>query len=425
MDLPMRWLAEYVDLDTTTQEFIDRITLSGSKVESVTSMAKDITNVVTGKVLEIEKHPDADKLVVTKVDVGSGEPLQIVTGAPNLYVGAIVPVALIGATVYHGNSLEKIKKGKLRGIESSGMMCSIEELGFTVHDYPEAPEYGIYIFKEDIPLGVDVKKLLEMEDDIVEFEITSNRPDCFSITGLAREAAATYRVPFKYPEIKVEEKGDGKTEDLIEVEIKNPELCPRYIARAVKNVKIGPSPLWLRHRLTAAGVRPINNIVDITNYVMLEIGQPMHAFDIDTIDNAKIIVRNAENSEKITTLDGQERELDESMLVISDCNKAVAVAGVMGGENSKITEGARAILFESANFNGPNVRITAKKLGLRTDASAKYEKGLDPNLALDAVNRAVQLVELLGCGEVCKGMVDCYPNTVSYTHLTLPTTSRV
>ncbi len=420
MDLPMKWLNEYVDLNTNTQEFIDKITLSGSKVESVTSMAKDITNVVTGKVLEIEKHPDADKLVVTKVDVGASEPLQIVTGAPNLYVGAVVPVALVGATVYHGNSLEKIKKGKLRGVESNGMMCSIEELGFTVHDYPESPEYGIYIFKDEVPLGADVKKLLEMEDDVVEFEITSNRPDCFSIVGLAREAAATYRVPFKYPEIKVEEKGEGRTEDLIKVEIKNPELCPRYIARAVKNVKIEPSPLWLRHRLTAAGVRPINNIVDITNYVMLEMGQPMHAFDIDTIDDAKIIVRNAEKGEKITTLDGQERNLDESMLVISDCNKAVAIAGVMGGENSKITEGARAILFESANFNGPNVRITAKKVGLRTDASAKYEKGLDPNLALDAVNRAVQLVEMLGCGEVCKGMVDCYPNkreawSVDYT----------
>lgn len=411
MDLPMKWLSEYVDINTDTQDFIDKITLSGSKVESVTTMAKDITNVVTGKVLEVEKHPDADKLVVTKVDIGAEEPLQIVTGAPNVYPGAIVPVALVGATVYHhGNGIEKIKKGKLRGIESNGMMCSIDELGFTVHDYPEAAEDGIYIFREDVPLGADVKKLLEMEDDVVEFEITSNRPDCFSIVGLAREAAATYRVPFKYPEIKVEEKGEGKTADLIDVEIKNPELCPRYIARAVKNVKIGPSPLWLRHRLTAAGVRPINNIVDITNYVMLELGQPMHAFDIDTIDNAKIIVRNAENGEKITTLDGQERVLDDTMLVISDCNKAVAVAGVMGGENSKITEGARAILFESANFNGPNVRVTAKKLGLRTDASAKYEKGLDPNLALDAVNRAVQLVEILGCGEVCEGMVDCYPN---------------
>ncbi len=420
MVLPIKWLSDFIDINVDTNDFIDKITLSGSKVESVTSMAKDITKVVTGKVLEIEKHPDADKLVVTKVDVGEGEPIQIVTGAPNLYVGAIVPVALVGATVYHGSSLEKIKKGKLRGIESNGMMCSIEELGFTTNDYPESPEYGIYIFQEEVPLGADVKKLLQMEDDVIEFEITSNRPDCFSIVGLAREAAATYRTPFKYPEIKVEEKCEDKIEDMISVEIKNPELCPRYIARAVKNVKIEPSPLWLRHRLTASGVRPINNIVDITNYVMLEMGQPMHAFDINTIDERKIIVRNANDGEKITTLDGQERNLDSSMLVISDCNKAVAIAGVMGGENSMITEGAEAILFESANFNGSNVRITAKKVGLRTDASAKYEKGLDPNLALDAVNRACQLVELLGCGEVCKGMVDCYPNkreswTVDYT----------
>lgn len=410
MDLPMSWVREYVDFDADTQNFMDDITLAGQKVESVTHMAENITGVVTGKVLEIEKHPDADKLVITKIDIGDKEPLQIVTGASNLYVGAYVPVALIGATVLHAGKMEKIKKGKLRGVESSGMLCSIEELGFTLNDYPEAPENGIYIFENEVPLGADVKELLMMADDVVEFEITSNRPDCYSILGLARETAATYRKPFKYPEIKVEEKGEGNTADMIDVEIKNPELCPRYIARVVKNVKVEPSPLWLRHRLTAAGVRPINNVVDITNYVMLEMGQPMHAFDIDTIDERKIIVRNANDGEMFTTLDGQERKLDSSMLVISDCNKAVAVAGVMGGENSKVSPNAHAILFESANFNGPNVRITAKKLGLRTDASAKYEKGLDPNLAYDAVNRAVQLVEMLGCGEVCKGMVDCYPN---------------
>lgn len=410
MDLPMSWVREYVDFDADTQNFMDDITLAGQKVESVTHMAENITGVVTGKVLEIEKHPDADKLVITKIDIGDKEPLQIVTGASNIYVGAYVPVALIGATVLHAGKMEKIKKGKLRGVESSGMLCSIEELGFTLNDYPEAPENGIYIFENEVPLGADVKELLMMADDVVEFEITSNRPDCYSVLGLARETAATYRKPFKYPEIKVEEKGEGNTADMIDVEIKNPELCPRYIARVVKNVKVEPSPLWLRHRLTAAGVRPINNIVDITNYVMLEMGQPMHAFDIDTIDERKIIVRNANDGEMFTTLDGQERKLDSSMLVISDCNKAVAVAGVMGGENSKVSPNAHAILFESANFNGPNVRITAKKLGLRTDASAKYEKGLDPNLAYDAVNRAVQLVEMLGCGEVCKGMVDCYPN---------------
>lgn len=420
MNLPMTWLKDFVDIDCTTQEFMDAITLSGSKVESLEVMAKDISKVITGKVLEITQHPDADKLVVTKIDVGSGEPLQIVTGASNLKVGDYVPVAMVGATVYHAGAVEKIKKGKLRGVESAGMLCSIEELGFTRNDYPEAPENGIYVFTEPVELGVDVVDLLQMKDEVVEFEITSNRPDCFSMVGLGREAAATFRKPFKYPEIKVEEKGEGNAEDMIAVQIDNPQLCPRYIARVVKNVKVEPSPLWLRHRLTAAGIRPINNIVDITNYVMLEMGQPMHAFDIDTIDERKIIVRNAKDDEVITTLDGQERKLDSSMLVISDCNKAVAVAGVMGGENSMVSPNAHAILFESANFNGSNVRITAKKLGMRTDASAKYEKNLDPNLALDAVNRAVQLVEMLGCGQVCKGMVDCYPNkreswTVEYS----------
>jgi len=407
MNLPISWLKEYVDITCKTDDFIEDITLTGSKVESVTNAGNAIEKVVVGKVLSIEKHPDADKLVVCQIDVGQSEPIQIVTGATNLFEGAFVPVALDGAKLAGG---VKIKKGKLRGVVSAGMMCSVEELGFTRNDYPEAPEHGIYIFEEKQTPGADIKPILQIDDDVVEFEITSNRPDCFSIIGLAREAAATYRLPLKYPEITVREEAGGNAADMIDVEIKNPELCPRYIARVVKNVKIGPSPLWLRHRLTAAGLRPINNIVDITNYVMLELGQPMHAFDIDNIDERKIIVRNAFDGEKITTLDGNDRKLDSSMLVISDCNKAVAVAGVMGGENSMITEGASAILFESANFNGPNVRITAKKLGMRTDASSKYEKGLDPNLAIEAVNRAVQLVEMLGCGEVVKGMVDCYPN---------------
>ena len=417
MNLPMSWLKEYVDVNRKTADFIEDITLTGSKVESVTNAGDGIEKVVVGKVLSIEKHPDADKLVVCQIDVGQSEPIQIVTGASNLFVGAFVPVALDGAKLAGG---VKIKKGKLRGVPSNGMMCSVEELGFTRNDYPEAPEHGIYIFDKEYPTGSDVKPILEVDDDVVEFEITSNRPDCFSIVGLARETAATYRLPFKYPEITVKEEAGGNAQDMISVEIKNPELCPRYIARVVKNVKIGPSPQWLRHRLTASGLRPINNIVDITNYVMLELGQPMHAFNIGTIDERKIIVRNANEGEKITTLDGVERNLDPSMLVISDCNKAVAVAGVMGGENSMITEDASAILFESANFNGPSVRITAKKLGMRTDASSKYEKGLDPNLSIEAVNRAVQLVEMLGCGEVVKGMVDCYPNkrekwSVNYT----------
>lgn len=417
MNLPMSWLKEYVDIDVDIHDFVEDITLTGSKVESVSNAGSCISGVVVGKILSIEKHPDADKLVVCMVEVGQEQPVQIVTGATNLFEGAFVPVALDGANLAGG---VKIKKGKLRGVVSNGMMCSVEELGFTRHDYPEAPEYGIYIFDKEYPAGSDVKPILEIDDDVVEFEITSNRPDCFSITGLAREAAATYKKPFKYPEISVKEEADGNAADMIDVEIKNSELCPRYIARVVKNVKVGPSPQWLRHRITAAGMRPINNIVDITNYVMLELGQPMHAFDIDTIDERKIIIRNADEGEKITTLDGEERQLDSSMLVISDCNKAVAIAGVMGGENSKVSPDATAILFESANFNGPNIRKTAKKLGMRTDASAKYEKGLDPNLSLDAVNRAVQLVEMLGCGEVVPNMVDCYVNkrekwSVEYT----------
>lgn len=408
MNVPMSWLRAYTDVEASTADYIEDITLSGSKVETVTHLGEEISKVVTGKVLSIEKHPDADKLVVTKIDIGQEEPIQIVTGATNLYVGAVVPVALNGSTLPKGI---KIKTGKLRGIESQGMMCSIGELNLTINDCPEAIEDGIYIFPENDlpPLGVDVKPLFGLDDDVVEYEITSNRPDCFSITGIAREAAATYNKPFRFPKIKVEEKAGGNVNDYISVEIKNPDLCPRYTCRVVKNIKIEPSPKWMRQRLSACGVRPINNFVDITNYVMLELGQPMHAFDISTIDGNKIIVRNANEGEKITTLDGNERQLDPSMLVISDINKAVAVAGVMGGENSMINPDAKAVLFESANFSGSNVRITAKKLGMRTDASALYEKNLDPNLAEIALERAVQLVEELGAGEVVKGVVDCYP----------------
>ena len=407
MDLSMSWLKDYVDVDTDIKDFVEDITLSGSKVENWSEIGSEITNVVTGKVTEITKHPNADRLVICKVDIGKDMPLTIVTHAPNVVEGAYVCVALDGATLPGGITIHDTD---FRGVMSYGMMCSVEEMGFDRHDFPEAPEEGIYLFPEPVELGVDVVDAMDIRDKVVEFEITSNRPDCFSTVGLAREVAATYKKEFKYPEITVKEEADGDINDMIEVEIKNPELCPRYIARVVKNVKIEPSPRWMRKRLRSNGVRPINNIVDITNYVMLELGQPMHAFTIGNIDGKKIIVRNAEEGEKITTLDGNERQLDSSMLVISDVNKAVAVAGVMGGENSKVNGSSDTILFESANFNGPNIRITAKKLGLRTDASAKYEKGLDPNLALDAVNRAVQLVEMLGCGEVVKGMVDCYPN---------------
>ena len=407
MDVPMSWLKEYADVPCSTKEYMEDITMTGSKVEGLTVMGGEISKVVTGKILSIVKHPDADKLVICKVDVGSGEPLQIVTGATNVFEGAYVPVALDGSALPNG---VKIKKGKLRGAESNGMLCSVQELDCDGHDFPEAPENGIYIFPEPQPLGVDVTQAMDLKEEVVEFEITSNRPDCYSILGIARETAATYQEPFRFPEITVKEEAPGDINEMISVEILNPELCPRYIARVVKDVKIEPSPRWMRKRLRAAGVRPINNIVDITNYVMLELGQPMHAFNIDTIAERKIIVRNAKDGETFTTLDGVNRVLDSSMLVISDPQKAVAVAGVMGGENSMVSENSHGILFESANFYGPNVRITAKKLGMRTDASSKYEKGLDPNLALLAVDRAVQLVEQLGAGKVVKGRVDCYPN---------------
>ncbi len=416
MDLSMSWLKDYVDIDADIKDFVEDITLTGSKVEGWSEMGGEISGVITGKVIEITKHPNADRLVICNVDIGKEKPIIIVTHAPNVYEGACVCVALDGATLPGGVT---IHDSDFRGVMSYGMMCSVEEMGFDRHDFPEAPEEGIYIVPEPVALGIDVCKAMDLKDKVVEFEITSNRPDCFSTIGLAREAAATYKKEFRYPKIEVKEEAEGDINDMIEVEIKNPELCPRYIARVVKNVKVEPSPRWMRKRLRANGVRPINNIVDITNYVMLELGQPMHAFTIGNIEGKKIIVRNAEEGEKITTLDGNERQLDSSMLVISDVNKAVAVAGIMGGENSKVNGSTDTILFESANFNGPNIRVSAKKLGLRTDASSKYEKGLDPNLALDAVNRAVQLVEMLGCGEVVKSMVDCYPNkreswTLSY-----------
>ena len=407
MDIPMSWLKEYANVTTDIKNFIEDITMTGSKVEGYTTMGGDIENVVTGKIKKIVKHPDADKLVITTVDIGKSTDLTIVTGATNLKEGDYVPVALDNSKLAGG---VKIHSGNLRGVTSEGMLCSIQELGFDLHDFPEACENGIYVFPEAVELGKNVVDVLDLKDDVVEFEITSNRPDCFSVLGIAREAAATYQIPFQYPEITVQEKAGENASDYVSVEIKNPELCPRYAARVVKNVKIEPSPRWLRKKLRAAGIRPINNIVDITNYVMIEMGQPMHAFDIDCIAERKIIVRNAKDGEQITTLDGNVRNLDSSMLVISDPQKAVAIAGVMGGENSKISENAEAILFESATFHGSNIRVTAKKLGLRTDASSKYEKGLDPNMAWDAVNRAAQLVEMLGAGEVVKGVVDCYPN---------------
>ena len=424
MNIPLSWLKEFVDIDVPIRQFMEDMTMTGSAAESYVSFGADINKVVVGRITAIEKHPNADKLLVCKVDIGSGADINIVTGATNLKNGDYVPVALHGAALAGGLT---IKKGKLRGEVSEGMLCSVEELGYTRQDYPESPEDGIYVFEHPQQPGADVKPILQLEEDVIEFEIYSNRPDCQSVLGIAREAAATYGKVFTLPAITVKEQADdsSRAEDYVEIEIKSPDLCPRYVARIVKNVRIGPSPQWLRHRLTTSGIRPINNIVDITNYVMLEYGQPLHAFDIDEIGGKsadgkhKIIVRNAAANEKFTTLDGIERQLDETMLVIADPQKALAIAGIMGGENSKVTGGASAVLFESANFDATNIRLSSKKLGMRTDASSKFEKGIDPNLALLAVNRAMQLVEELACGEVVCGLVDNYPRprhswTVSY-----------
>ncbi len=403
MKVPLSWLKDYVDIKVNPKEYANALTLSGSKVEGIEVQGEDITNVVVGRIISLEKHPNADRLQVSGVDIGS-EVIQVVTGAQNISIGDYIPVALTGSTL-PGN--KKISKGKLRGIESNGMMCSIQELNLTKEDFPEAAEDGIFILESGLPLGKDVKEILGLNDTTVEFEITPNRPDCLSIVGIARESAVTLGSKFNKPEINIKEEG-GNAHDYASVEILDPDLCPRYAARIVKDVKIGPSPKWMRDRLKAAGVRPINNIVDITNYVMLELGQPMHAFDLENLHGGKITVRRAQDGEVMHTLDDQERKLDSSMLVIADADRAVAVAGVMGGANSEIAGNTRTILFESANFNGISVRLTAKKLGLRTEASSRFEKGLDVENVAAAVNRAAQLVEKLGAGTVCKGTIDCY-----------------
>ena len=418
MRTSLKWIKDLVPgiEDLTPQEYLDAMTLSGSKGEYYVELDKNLENIVIGQILKIEKHPDADNLVICQVNVGQEEPVQIVTGAPNVFEGAVVPVVLAGGKVAGGHDGStppeegiKIKKGKLRGVPSNGMMCSIEELGSSRDMYPDAPENGIYIFKnrDDIKPGDDAIKALGLDDAVIEYEITSNRVDCFSILGIAREAAVTFGKPFCPP--VVEPTGnDEDVNDFISVEVNDTELCPRYTARVVKNIKVGPSPEWMQRRLAAQGIRPINNIVDITNYVMEEYGQPMHAYDLSTIAGQKIIVRRAEDNEKFVTLDGQERTLDSSMLMICDAEKPVGIAGIMGGENSMITDDVDAILFEAACFDGTNIRLSGKKLGMRTDAQSKFEKGLDPNNASAAIDRACQLIEVLGCGEVVGGMVDVY-----------------
>jgi len=403
MKVPVSWLKDYVDINVDAEKLADLMTLSGSKVEAVEDLGKDIENVVTGRIVSMEKHPNADKLKVARVDIGK-ETIQVVTGAPNVKEGDHIPVALVGAKLPGGT----IKASRLRGIESYGMMCSIEELNISRDYLPDAPEDGVYVFHNKPEVGRDIREVLGLEP-VLEFEITSNRPDCLSVIGLAREAAVTLSTDLKKPEIKVKEEGKGKASDYASVEIKNPELCSRYAARIVTDVKIEPSPEWMQRRLAAAGMRPINNIVDITNYVMLEMGQPMHAFDLNYLDGGKIIVRTAGDGEEITTLDGQKHKLDSSMLVIADEKKPVAIAGVMGGENSEVTHETKTILLESANFNGTSVRLTSKKVGIRSEASNRFEKGLDAENVLPAINRCAQLIEELGAGKVVPGIVDCYP----------------
>ncbi len=414
MNTSLKWIADLVPgLSVTPQEYMDAMTLSGSKVEGYENMDQDLEKIVIGQVTSIEPHPDADKLVVCQVSLGA-ETIQIVTGAPNVTEGCKVPVVLDGGKVaggHDGSKTEggiKIKKGKLRGVESNGMMCSIEELGSNRDMFPLAPEDGLYILPDDAPVGADAVAYLGLDDTIVEYEITSNRVDCFSVLGIAREAAATFQKEFVPPVVK-KTGNDENAADYIKVTIQDEDLCSRYVARVVKNIRIAPSPEWMQRRLRAQGIRPINNIVDITNYVMEEYGQPMHAYDLDTIEGCEIIVRRAAKDETFVTLDGQERTLDDSVLMICDGKKPVGIAGIMGGENSMITDNVKTMLFEAACFDGTSIRLSGKKIGLRTDASAKFEKGLDPNNAMEAINRACQLIEELDAGDVIGGAVDVYP----------------
>lgn len=416
MNTALSWVKAYVpELDVTDKEYCDAMTLSGTKVEGYERLDKNLDRIYVGLIEKIDKHPDADKLIVCQVNIGK-ESIQIVTGAPNVKVGDKVPVVVDGGKVaggHDGGALPEegivIKNGKLRGIESFGMMCSIEELGSDRHMYPEAPEYGIYIFEKEAVVGSDAIEALGLRDTVVEYEVTSNRVDCYSILGIAREAAATFRKPFVPPVVEV--KGNGEDiNDYISVEVEAPDLCPRYCARVCKNIKIAPSPKWMQRRLAASGIRPINNLVDITNYVMEEYGQPMHAYDLETIAGGKIVVKRAKDGDTFETLDEQIRKLDKDVLMICDAEKEIGIAGIMGGENSKITDDVKTVLLEAATFNGANIRKSAKRIGLRTDASGKFEKGLDPHNAEDAINRACQLIEELGCGEVVGDIVDvCEP----------------
>lgn len=408
MIVPLSWLTDYVnfnlnDPDASVREFSEGMTMSGSKIETVFYLGEEITNVVVGKILSIQKHENADSLLICSVDAGKDAPLTIVTGAKNLTVGDLVPVALDGSTLPGG---KEIQKGELRGVLSEGMLCSISELGLTNHDYPDAAEHGIFVLTDPCEIGEDIKKVLSMDTSVAEFEITPNRPDCLSILGVARETRATFSLDYKTPDTSFPEDPSNEIQNYLSVAIEDQSRASRYSARVIKNVKIAPSPSWLRARLRNAGVRPINNIVDITNYVMLEYGQPMHAFDYRTVKNGRLSVRAAKDGETIVTLDGQTRKLESFMTVIADGEDPVAVAGIMGGEYSGIADDTKTVVFESANFDGTSTRKTSNKLGLRSEASARFEKGLDPALTMEALDRACHLVSLLGAGDIVSGVID-------------------
>jgi phenylalanyl-tRNA synthetase beta chain len=403
MKVPINWLKDYVDINVDTKELGDRLTLTGSMAEEIISKGADISNVVTGKIVQLEKHPDADKLFVCQVDIGAAEPIQIITAATNMKLHDTIPVALHNSTLHGG---AKIKKTKMRGLVSNGMFCSEEELGLA-----EEQVHGLMILPEGTPLGKDIKEVLGLSSEIIDFELTSNRPDCMSIIGMARETAATLDTKYRMPDLSYTPNGTGDVNDILKVEIKD-TLCRRFVARGVRNVKIGPSPKWMQDKLTEAGVRPISNIVDITNFVMLEFGQPMHAYDVREISTSRIVVERAKAGDKFTTLDGTERDLNENMLTIKDGETTIGLAGIMGGLNSEIKEDTTGVIFESANFEPINIRVSTAKLGLRTEASTRFEKGLDPNMAEQAIDRACQLVIELGAGEVMEGTVDVYPERV-------------
>ena len=418
MLVPVEWLKDYIDLEVSDEEFCDRMIMSGSNLETCEHFCEEMENVVVGRIEKIEKHPDADKLVICRVNVGEDELLQIVTGAPNVFEGAYVPVAKHKSRIpgpLHGQPKQeggvKITKGKLRGVESFGMLCSASELGFEDKVVPVVHKDGIWILEDEYPLGQDFAEALGLKQSVVDFEITPNRPDCLAMVGMAREASATFGKPFRYPDTQIQnENGSGESSDYVSVEIKNPESCKRYVARVVTDVKVEQSPWWLQKRLMYAGMRPINNIVDITNFVMLEYGQPIHAFDINQVKGGRIIVENAQEGETFTTLDENERTLTKDMLLIKDAERGIAIAGVMGGLNSEIEQDTKTIIVESANFSGDSVRSTSKKLTLRTEASSRFEKGIDPNLCEAAADRVCRLIELIGAGKVCKGSVDVYPS---------------